>query len=104
MRDAQATLALELLFASTLVMAAGQLVQKQRVTAFSIERPLGLRGRGFAHLLVRLVRDPVWLLGRLLRVRGWVRLAYASARKTSHCTRLSHRCVNTLPPACLAKE
>jgi drug/metabolite transporter (DMT)-like permease len=70
MRDAQATLALGLLFASTVAMAAGQLVQKQRVTARSIERPLGPRGRGFGHLLARLTCDPIWLLSHLCALVG----------------------------------
>jgi len=69
-RDAQTTPALGLLLASSVAMAAGQLVQKQRVTARSTERPLGPRGRGFGHLLVRLARDPAWLLGHLCAVVG----------------------------------
>jgi drug/metabolite transporter (DMT)-like permease len=70
MREAHVTLALGLLLASTLAMAAGQLVQKQRVTARSVERPLGPRGRGFGLLLARLARDPVWLLGHLCAMAG----------------------------------
>jgi drug/metabolite transporter (DMT)-like permease len=63
-------MALALLLASTLLLATGQLVQKHRVRARSVEFPLGPRGRGFGALLARLARDPLWILGHLCAFAG----------------------------------